>query len=517
MKMLSYRALGVVTFAVLMAAASPLFAQASGETLQAPEAPEWGASSSDDEGGARARDEGEDTERFDLEELTKRTLANEALLREMESREAAASWDEFRADHAWTPKLSSRTLAAPVPANAEPDRFGENLDEVANLEIGPYVRQDFDLALPLYTFGRIKTAQNLADLGVDRAEIENEIAQLEVLYEIKRAYYGLRLATTFDEMLAEGEEILEDQLADMQEARDFGEADFDTEDFRKLEIFDAEVDSLAVENERAATMADSGIRFLADLGEETDVKVPELEEAEDTPELRDRDRYLAYALEHRPEARQLDLAVEARRLEHDLEKSKWYPEVFLGLSLGLGWSTEETALQEVCRIDDSSGECVDDEGLFARPYADPLNRLSVQAGVGLRWNIDPFQRYGQVEKKEAQTEMITAQRSRAHGAIDLEVTRLYEDAADKREQLDIKRRKLKAAERWRDQFGLSEQTAGADVKDAVDPLKAYYEARAEYLEAIYNYMVARAALAQGVGATEIDESGEPRRTDWAQP
>jgi outer membrane protein TolC len=48
------------------------------------------------------------------------------------------------------------------------------------------------------------------------------------------------------------------------------------------------------------------------------------------------------------------------------------------------------------------------------------------------------------------------------------------------------------------------QSGGADMKDAVDPLKAYYEARALHLEARYNYLVSRAELAKAIGVPSLD-------------
>ena len=49
------------------------------------------------------------------------------------------------------------------------------------------------------------------------------------------------------------------------------------------------------------------------------------------------------------------------------------------------------------------------------------------------------------------------------------------------------------------------QTGGGDIKDAVDPLKAHFEARALHLQARYDYLVARAALAQALGVANLEE------------
>ena len=125
----------------------------------------------------------------------------------------------------------------------------------------------------------------------------------------------------------------------------------------------------------------------------------------------------------------------------------------------------------------------------------------------MRWKIDPFQQHGKTKKKQSQLAALLAKRRRARGAIRVEIKKLYQDAADSLEKIEINKRRMEAARRWRDQLGISIETAGADLEDAIEPLKAYYQAKSKYLESRYNYLVARAKLAAGVGALRLDEEG----------
>jgi outer membrane protein TolC len=454
---------------------------------------------------------------FSLGELIDDATNNEALIDEFEAKRAKAEWDEFRANHAWSPRITSTTSLAVVPDNADPDELNENFDEIANLDIGPYIREDLDIIVPIYTFGRVSIAKELAELGVDNSALELADARLDAIYETKRAYWSLRLSRAFSEMLSEGEQLISEQLDEMQDARDFGGADFDIEDFRKLEIFSAELDERIVDNARLSTVAVAGLHFLADVPDEVDIEVPKLTDLDSPPKLRDRDYYLRSAMQERPEILQLQKAVRARQLESELAVAEWYPNLVAALGVGWSWSTKETAFQRICaapsREDATGCEFPEDQfssdgqQLYAEPYGDPLNRFSVSVGVGLRWKIDPLQQYANVKKKDAQFSIMRAQRRRARAAIKLEVKKLYQDAADALVKIAITKRRMTAARRWRDQLGLSHQTAGADIADAVQPLKAYFEARAKYLQAVYDYMVARAALARGVGARTLGSDG----------
>ncbi len=441
---------------------------------------------------------------YQLETLVRRARTNSDLLDEFEAKRDEAEWKKYRAKWAPSPKIESLTTIAPVPANADPDRLEQNYDEIANLNIGPFVSHQLDLIVPVFTFGRIQKLRELADVGVDVSDLKKREAQLNAIFQTKRAYYSLRLSETFESMLQEGDERIEDELQEMQEARDFGEADFDTEDFRKLQIFSAEVDTRIVDNRKLEKIANSGLQYLAELPEEEPVRVEPFDRESQPPQLQSYRRYLAAAKQHRPDLKQLEHALEARQLEVGVERTKFFPEVFVSGGLGLGWSTEETALQPVCERDVENGPCEDVDGRFARPDSDPLDRFSIRIGAGLRWNLDPVGQHGQVQQKQAQLRALRAQRDRAQGAIALEIRKKFRDAADSREKIEINARRLEAARRWRDQLGLSIETAGAETDDAIEPLKAFYQAKAKYFEARYQYRVARAALAQSVGVERLE-------------
>ncbi|QDG54437.1 TolC family protein [Persicimonas caeni] len=454
---------------------------------------------------------------FTLDELTNKAINNSDLVDEYRAKRAKAKWDKYRAEHAWSPRIKSTTFLSVVPDNADPDEINENFDEIGSLDIGPYIRSDLEVIVPVYTFGRVDIAKELAELGVDNSALELANARLDVVYQTKRAYWGLRLSNAFAEMLGEGDKIIKEQLEKMEEDREFGAADFEIKDFRKLEIFSAEVDERVVDNAKLGEVASAGLHFLAEIPDDVEIELPKLDNLDSPPKLRAKKYYIDTAMKQRPEILQLDKAVRARSLESELATAEWYPNLFAAFTVGAGWSTKETAFQRVCAANsrEDATECdfpedqfeVDGQGLYAEPYGDPLHRFSLGIGLGLRWEFDPFQQYAKVEKKDAQVLAIRAQRRRAQSAIKLEVRKLYQDAADSLQKIAINKRRMTAARRWRDQFGLSRQTGAADIADAVQPLQAYYEARAKYLQAVFDYMVARGALAKAVGAYGLGEDG----------
>lgn len=448
---------------------------------------------------------------YTLDDLLARAKDKTNFVEEYRHKLKKAQWQKYRADWGWFPKVESKTYVAPVPARADPSNVDRNFNEIAALNIGPFVKQDLTVVVPVYTFGRISNAQKLAEVGIDNQKIKKERALLDRFYQVKRAFYSLQFSEKAESLLKEGDRRLEQKVKQMQEARDFGTADFETSDLRKLQIFSAEVDSRRLDNQRLDKVAQKGLRFLTGLPE-GDVGVPNMDTDSEPDALRKEDYYVDKAMEYRPQLAQLNRAVRARSLQVDLAKSKMYPTIFAAGGAGFGWSTKEPARRHVCRLENGSCDPVD-EPLYVEPFSNPLDRLSFKIGLGMRWRFDFPQHYGKLQEKKAQYDTILAQRRRARGAVELDVQRLYAKAKDALKKIEVQKRKLDAAEAWRDQYGLAIESGGASVKDAVKPLKAHYKAQADYYKARYEYRMARAALVKAVGLRRLGDTGRVVETE----
>lgn len=446
-----------------------------------------------------------ETEEYELDELLEHARNYAPLVAEMDANERFAHARKRRADRAWWPRLEARSTLAPVPADADPTRIDENIDEIVRFDLGPYFRQTARAILPLYTFGEISTSQELAQLGVDVAELQRQEAIQEHLQRTRQAYYGRQLSRAFGELLDEGGELIRDQLQQMEEDRAFGEADFDVEDLRRLQIFEAELDGMELDNERLRDLSESALSMLTD--KEGPIQVPPLDPEQADLPLADLATYQNYAVDNRPELRQLRQGVEARRLQKRLDRSRWFPRLFLAADFQFGWSTEDPALQPVCRRLEEGGPCVDTDTLYARPYRDPFDTLNFGVALGLQWNFDLAGRIGSRNQSQAQHTRTEAQLDRALDGLRLEVENTWREASDARERIEIEKRRFDAARRWRNQYGLQEDLGRDfdDMQELLDPLRAYYQARASYLEAAHQYLSARAELARVIGADSLED------------
>ncbi|TXD39378.1 TolC family protein [Lujinxingia vulgaris] len=438
-----------------------------------------------------------------LDEVEARARRSDDLQAEQQARRDHARWQSYRADRAWWPKLEAQTLVAPVPANADPSRIDENLDEILALNLGPLVRQTARVIVPVYTFGRIGLAQELAEVGVDVAEIQAAEAVETQLLRARQAFFGRQLAEAFGSLLTEGEALVNQTLRDMEDARDFGEADFSTEDLRRLQIFKAELDTMVLDNARLRDLSESALRYITEVDQP--LSVPPLDPAQADMPLASLQACQSFAEANRPDLKKLAGAIRARELQSTMARRDFLPNVFAAADFGFAWSTESPALQRVCRRAASGEPCVNVDTLWTRPYSNPLNSLTFGVALGLRWNFDFAQQRGKVGEADAKLAELKAQARRARGAVALEVEQAWRTAADARERLHIEQRRLDAARRWRNQYGLTQELSEAtDMRDALDPLRAYYEAQVAVLESAHSYLDARARLARAIGAPSLD-------------
>ncbi len=428
-----------------------------------------------------------------LDFYLKKAIANDAVVAEAKANVDFAKAQQYRADWAWGPKVTSTTIFSFVPANTDTDQFGNNLDEILDLNLGPYLRQSFQVGIPLYTFGRIRIAKKLAGLGVDVANLKADQAQDKIIFQTVQAFYGLQLANALNTLLLEGATLIKKELKKAEDERDFGESKMKTKDFRKLQIFNAEVDARVLESAKLKNIASAGLRYLS--GEKA-VHVASLDTKKKIESLLKLEKYLEAADGNRPEVEMLRRAEHGVKLAKQLAHRNWYPNIALVSELKFGLSTETVANRNVCR--EIRGECIDTSDLLAR-RDDPFNFSSFTIGLAMRWEFDYWQNRGKSMEANARAIKLTAQKKRALGAIDLEITKLYEDANEAFLRVEITKRRLKAAERWRNQFGLAASSGGADIADAVEPMKAFFEARGLHLQSYFDYYVARAALHRACG------------------
>ncbi len=435
---------------------------------------------------------------YPLEALIERTMEANPQIIARGHAELFARLRRREANWAHAPVFNITSALTVVPAQSDPNAISSNLEKYFTLDVGPFSASSVKMVIPIFTFGKIDAAQNLAQLGVDQSKLETRKMRLKLTAQTHEAFYSYQLGKHIQALIGDSVGIIRDEIARLEEAREFGDEDVDIEQLRKLQIYETEISAQVMDNQRLIRLTKSALAVLTQL-KPGQFDVPAFDENLDTSILQDLATYQDIARKERPDAELLSKAIAARQEQVNLARAKFWPDIFFGADFSVGWSTEE-ARDQTGFVNDPDGTQIP---LAVEPFSNPFNYNRFGFLFGARLNINPVNQYWKLKQSEAQMAETQGLRKAALEGIDLQIEKQWVEVDDHRKKVEIYQRRLKAADRWRSQVGIAFQSGGAEFKDFLAPLKAFYEARLKLLQAQYDFKVGMAKLGEQVGVTNI--------------
>jgi outer membrane protein TolC len=345
---------------------------------------------------------------------------------------------------------------------------------------GYWVRFDLSLVQPIYTFGKIENATRLARLGVAASREEQRVAGLQLEQDVRRAYFGLKLAREILFTVDEGQKVLRQAEKQIEEAIAKGSADVDLTDRYRFQIMKSEVDELIIQVKQGERQALAALRALvgAAAGADLDVDEAPLEAAEFT--VRPLAEYQDLASRSRPEHRLLDLATRAADTLVALRKSQFAPDLVFVLRY--------RAI--------ASGSKDDPQSAYLN---DPLHGNGLYLGLGLKWDLDFHFKYADLAKARAERDAAVSLRRYARSGIALQVEKAYEAVQGATDRVTLLRKTTRAAKSWMVTMSLRHEVGTASTKDLTDALKAYFQIEMKRHQAVSDLNLALAELSRMVG------------------
>ena len=213
-----------------------------------------------------------------------------------------------------------------VTTNASPSHGA--LQYLTNFA-GAYTRTDLKLVQPLWDFGKISAGVSAAEAGVTVTTGREAGARADVELNVRKAYWGLKLARELRSMLEEGEGYLDSAQKKIEKQLADGSGNATVTDRLRLRTVRTEIEVRLLEAKRLEEIARSGLRALLNFDSAEDLDVDD----EDFEPLEVPAHPLAYYEEQarlsRPEVRTLEYAVKAKRALATLEHRKLYPDLVL--------------------------------------------------------------------------------------------------------------------------------------------------------------------------------------------
>jgi outer membrane protein TolC len=209
---------------------------------------------------------------------------------------------------------------------------------------------------------------------------------------------------------------------------------------------------------------------------------------------------VAQAIENRPDLRRARLNVELRTIQKDASRAEFFPRVEAVANFNYSGRVPDDRSRIVTTDpEDPTNPFFYDEqsrGFFSDDFWNP----SLSVGLQLTWNLfNGFQSSARLQQAEIQRRRAEVQLDQLRQAVTVEVRRAVRDLESAREQIEAQETNVRRAELNYDHVSqrVSEGVASPiELREASDQLD---QSRLNYLQAIYDYLVARSDLETALG------------------
>ena len=191
--------------------------------------------------------------------------------------------------------------------------------------VGPRDNYHWDLSLtqPLFTGFALLTKRKLATLGIKIRDVERNQANMDVVKQVKVAYFSVLLAKKFLMVADEAVDQLESHVKDAEKFYKHGMIPYN--DLLKSKVSLSDVIQGRARAERDVEMAISSFNTLLSIDINTETHVKDISDVESR--FFDLNALMKEALENRPELQLLRLAVQQADYAIQLAESSYYPHV----------------------------------------------------------------------------------------------------------------------------------------------------------------------------------------------
>jgi len=350
---------------------------------------------------------------------------------------------------------------------------------------GPGGEIGIEGGIPIYTFGKYRSGKKAASAGITSAEYQRELTLNQVVFDVRRAYFGVQLALDLQAMIGEAKDKLRSAVDKLGERLDADDPDVKQQDYFRLVSALSEVESRESEAVRLEATARRSLELLSGI---RPAVVPECALEAVQSEVVELGDQIDRALAKRPEVFQLDAARNARDANLVIKRAGYLPDIILALS---------ATFARTPGITDVQNPFVIDRGNFAGAFF----------GLVARWSLDFAGTNARVKTAKAEIASLKAKTDEAKLGIELEVNTIYEQLQDAKRRMNSWRRSEKEARKWFVSAGQGYEVGTQDARDFVDAVSAYFSARSSRLMATAEYNLAIAALEKATNMPMVSEKG----------
>ena len=390
-----------------------------------------------------------------------------------------AETDLAQAKHSWfIPSFSVTSLFGPVPdvpASAGPPTFA-SVDQNLSGDDGVFFRAEFEALQPLFTFGRLRNLTKLARVGVKASQQDEKDQLHELVYNIKRVYFGLAALNTIEAFLTEIELKLGfvEKRIEIMLAK--GASDVTESDRHKVQIFKADLQNRQYETKENQLKLRQAMALLLGYGDQIDswdLDATNINKMD--AESFDLDQVLTWVRNNNPQLKRLQYLVDAKKHLYNIAQANTLPVFFLGGTFRYAVAPD--------RYDVNNPFLVDE-----------FNEVTGGVALGLKQDLSLHLLRDRYIKARVEWEQAQFQQNLAQSAIISDVRSKFVSADFTAKRLDVTIEGLRAARSWvgaelnNYEFGLT------PTKDVLEAFIAYAKTKLDFIDATVKYNLAISTL-----------------------
>jgi outer membrane protein TolC len=433
-----------------------------------------------------------DTMRVGLPEAIARSLAESP---EVDRREAELDYAQARHRQArasrYLPELSLNTVHSLAPGldrSNVPDTLGND-----ELYLAPEVENDWtpgalrpfngftiEFGQPIYTWGELEGSIEAARANKDVESARVEEKALEVAFRTAELYYDLLLARRLSRLTGEAGSRLARARNEVQARIQEGDSAVSRGDLFQLRRQQQEFRRRVVNLKQRRLTAAGGLQrqLFAPPGVAVLPATPLLEPV--GFEIRPRSYYVDVAMENRPQLQQAEAGVKARTALLEVERSSYYPKLFIGGRFGQRYAYGRPNQESAYIGENFIGS-------------------TTEAAFSIRQDLSFHTIRAQVEQAEAELAEVRAQARGARQLIPFEVEEAWRSLVSAKGALQAQDKAFDISKEW-ERFEQTQYDLGfGSVDNLTSALQARLQSQIAYYEAVRDYNVAVMELLRVTG------------------
>lgn len=369
------------------------------------------------------------------------------------------------------PVIQYEHRIAPVPKDIDNAR-----ESFFDGEISVFNNFKLEFGTPITTFGKIKTAQELGNIGIYASEQQRSEKQTEIALNIYKTYQGILLARELMGLANKAFEAIRGKITELEKERFVDEIAI-----LKLKVALYEVERRVQEAREKEALANYAMKLQLGFESDTDFDIKSRSLTPYYYRMQPVEFYLDQSKQHQPKYKLLNAGVEALEKKLKIEKLKPVP------NLGVG------GFFDIGRAPDTRGG--EDESAFTNPF----NFTKAGVGLQLKGELDYIKTKSKVQQAKAELMKTIYLRRAAFKGLELDIRKSHLEVEGRR-SLMAKASEEKRAARQLVFLTKSNLDIGlGDKKDYLDALQSYLLFQGREYEAIFHYNVAVHTLLSKIG------------------